>query len=104
MKKPTIYEIRRRVEDKQPYFFSRKTLRFFGQTMRDFSVERSPNGNLYIVAPTYMVDRSVSGAPRYRHVSYTVRRVAGDTLETVPHFPGSGLKDYAPIRKYIEEN
>lgn len=104
MKKPTIYEIRRRVEDKQPYFFSRKTLRFFGQTMRDFSVERSPKGNLYIVAPNYMVDRSVAGAPRYQHVGYTVRKVAGDTLENVPCKDGARMNDYAPIREYIEEN
>lgn len=34
----TIYEIKRLTENTAPFFFSRKTLKFFGQTMKSFSV------------------------------------------------------------------
>lgn len=51
----TIYEIKRRTEQSSPYFFSRKTLQFFGQTMRSFSVRKQPEGKYLISAP--MMDR-----------------------------------------------
>jgi len=35
-----IFEIRRRTARTSPYFFSSKTLAFFGQTIQDFSVEK----------------------------------------------------------------
>lgn len=38
MKKPTIYEIKRATQESAPHFFSRDTLRFFGQAMRSFRV------------------------------------------------------------------
>ena len=31
----TIYDIKRMSEDKAPYFFERKTLKFFNQTLKD---------------------------------------------------------------------
>ena len=36
----TIYDIKRMSEDKAPYFFERKTLKFFNQTLKDFSVKK----------------------------------------------------------------
>jgi hypothetical protein len=51
----TLYEIKRRTEVTSPYFFTRKTLQFFGQTMRSFSVRKQENGKYLISAP--MVDR-----------------------------------------------
>lgn len=51
----TIYEIKRLTADNSPYFFVPKTLKFFGQTMRSFSVRKQSDGRYYISAP--MVDR-----------------------------------------------
>ena len=36
--KMTIYEIKRRTEETSPYFFSKKTMKFFNQTLKDFKV------------------------------------------------------------------
>ena len=51
MKKLTIYDIKRETEETAPYFFDRKTMRFFGQTMRSFSVVRQSDGRIKISAP-----------------------------------------------------
>lgn len=51
----TIYEIKRRTLETSPYFFTPKTLKFFGQTMRSFSVRKQVNGKYLISAP--MLDR-----------------------------------------------
>lgn len=46
----TIYEIKRRLEEKgNSYFFARKTMKFFGQTLRDFSV-RTVGPNRWLVS------------------------------------------------------
>jgi len=42
----TIYEIKQRSEETNPYFFSRKTLQFFGQTLKSFSVKKHGDGYL----------------------------------------------------------
>lgn len=52
MRKPTIYEIKRATAETSPYFFSRKTLKFFGQTMKSFKVTRCDDGRFLIYAPT----------------------------------------------------
>jgi hypothetical protein len=36
----TIYQIKQLTKDTEPYFFSPKTLRFFGQKMRSFKVKK----------------------------------------------------------------
>lgn len=54
-KRLTIYDIKRLSEESAPYFFSPKTMKFFGQTMRSFSVRKQEDGRYYISAP--MVDR-----------------------------------------------
>lgn len=36
----TIYEIKRLTADKYPHFFSRKTMRFFRQTLKMFKVKK----------------------------------------------------------------
>lgn len=40
IQKPTISEIKERTFASAPYFFSRSTMRFFGQRMKDFKVYR----------------------------------------------------------------
>lgn len=54
-KRLTIYDIKRLTQDTAPYFFTTKTLKFFGQTMRSFSVSKQSDGRYLITAP--MVDR-----------------------------------------------
>lgn len=54
-KRLTIYDIKRLTSETAPYFFTAKTLKFFGQTMRSFSVKKQPDGRYYISAP--MLDR-----------------------------------------------
>ncbi len=51
----TIYQIKRLTADTSPYFFTPKTLKFFGQTMRSFSVRKQSDGRYLITAP--MIDR-----------------------------------------------
>ncbi len=51
----TIYEIKRLTAENSPYFFTSKTLKFFGQTMRSFSVRKQQDGRYYVSAP--MIDR-----------------------------------------------
>ena len=62
----TIYEIKQATTETSPYFFSRDTLHFFGQTMRSFSVKKQPDGRVRISAP--MVDRFTG-----RNMGETVR-------------------------------
>ena len=47
----TIYEIKRRTEETAPHFFTRDTLKFFGQTMKDFKVYKQADGRFLITAP-----------------------------------------------------
>lgn len=61
----TISEIKNRTLETSPYFFSRNTLKFFHQTMRDFKVYKQKNGRFQIVAP--MRDNS------YKVIGQTVR-------------------------------
>ena len=49
----TIYEIKKRTAETSPYFFSRGTLKFFGQRMKDFRVTKHDGGKYLISAPSY---------------------------------------------------
>ncbi len=51
----TIYEIKRLTQETSPYYFTTKTMKFFGQTLRSFSVRKQTDGRYYISAP--MIDR-----------------------------------------------
>jgi len=46
----TIYEIKNRVTN-APYFFERKSMKFFNQRLSDFRVKKLPCGNYGIIAP-----------------------------------------------------
>lgn len=52
MEDMTIYDIKKRTKETAPYFFSKDTLKFFGQTMESFSVEKQPDGRYRISAPS----------------------------------------------------
>lgn len=64
MKIPTISEIKANTKETKPFFFNRKILKHFGQTMRDFKVIKFYDG-YFICAPA----RDDSGTK----TGYTVR-------------------------------
>lgn len=47
----SIYDIKRLSEENGTYYFTRKTMRFFGQTLASFSVSRFGDDKFYICAP-----------------------------------------------------
>ena len=46
----TIYEIKRLTKKTAPYFFSKDTMRFFNQTLKDFKVKKQIDGRYKITA------------------------------------------------------
>jgi hypothetical protein len=72
MKTPTIYDIKYDTLEKCPHFFSRDTLKFFGQTMKSFIVKKSPTGRIFIYAPI----RDYRG----KQVGITFREFTGNDL------------------------
>lgn len=57
----TIYEIKNRTQETAPYFFSRDTLKFFGQTMKSFKVRKQEDGRYKITAPSVSSDGKLRG-------------------------------------------
>ena len=53
MKKLTIYDVKRLTKKTSPYFFSKETLRFFGQTLKSFAVIQENDTTYLILAPIY---------------------------------------------------
>ena len=51
-KKLTIYDIKRLSMETSPCFFTRKTMKFFNQTLKDFKVSLLNDGRYKISAPS----------------------------------------------------
>lgn len=49
-KRLTIYDIKRLTAETSSYFFDRKTMKFFGQTLKMFSVCKCGDGRYFIKA------------------------------------------------------
>lgn len=49
----TIYEIKKLTRATAPYFFSRSTMKFFRQTLKDFKVKKQFDGRYKISAISY---------------------------------------------------
>lgn len=79
MRKPTISAIKEATKKKSPYFFSRDTLKHFGQTMASFKVAVSPKGNVFIYAKGYDTDRGVR-----RFMGFTFRQFKDGDLKNIP--------------------
>jgi hypothetical protein len=45
-----IYEIKEKTKKTEPYFFSKKTMQFFNQTLKDFKVKEQNDGRFKISA------------------------------------------------------
>ena len=52
-KRLTIYDIKYKTMETAPYFFSRDSMRFFRQTLRDFHVNKLPDGKYLIWARSH---------------------------------------------------
>ena len=59
MKRLTIYDIKRMTSETESFFFTRKTLKWFGQTMKSFKVYKVDEENYFVVAPHYHRDMVV---------------------------------------------
>jgi hypothetical protein len=91
MKNPTIYDIKYDVENSKEncYFFSRDTLKFFGQTMKSFKVVQSPTGRIFIYAKMYDHNHTFMGYTfrEYKEKDLiSVRNDDDDTLHDVLSF------------------
>lgn len=64
-KKPTIYDIARLTSETSPYFFSRETLKWFGQTMSSFKVYKQDDGRYLITAPMMHGGKQVGTTEKY---------------------------------------
>jgi hypothetical protein len=51
----TIYDIKYRTLETAPHFFTRSSMKFFGQTLKSFNVNKQPDGRFRISAP--MIDK-----------------------------------------------
>ena len=69
-----IYEIKRRTAETSPHYFSRRTMQFFGQTLKSFSVRKQPDGRFEISAP-------IHGNPK--NLSTRLFNPANDKLELI---------------------
>ncbi len=65
MTRMTIHEIKYLTEQTSPHFFTRSTLRFFGQTMKSFSVKKCADGRYRISAPIYCSWCTIGETVRY---------------------------------------
>lgn len=74
----TIYEIKYKTLEPSPYFFCRKTLKFFHQRMRDFSVRKQNDGRYLISCPM----RDFNG----KQVG-TTQRLFNPTTNELDHVP-----------------
>tara|TARA_R100001039_G_scaffold10623_1_gene5455 strand:+ start:58837 stop:59067 length:231 start_codon:yes stop_codon:yes gene_type:complete len=64
----TIYDIKRLSSETSPHFFTRKSLKFFGQTMKDFKVYKQSDGRYMITAPmknTHRNNKVIGQTVRY---------------------------------------
>lgn len=61
----TIYDIKRLTQGTSPHYFTRKALKFFGQTMRSFSVKKQSDGRYKIEAPIIVDRRNCGVSTRY---------------------------------------
>lgn len=64
-KKPTIYDVARLTSETSPYFFDKKTLKFFGQRMSSFKVYKQDDGRYLITAPMINGGKQVGTTERY---------------------------------------
>ena len=61
----TIYDIKRLTAETSPYFFDRKTLKFFGQRMNSFKIYKQADGRYLVTAPIIIDGKQTGKTERY---------------------------------------
>lgn len=61
----TIYDIKQATLETAPYFFTRDTLKFFGHTLKSFSVHRMNDGRFCVSAPIRQSGRPAGQTVRF---------------------------------------
>jgi len=84
----TIYDIKNSLNESS-HFFDRDTMKFFGQTIKDFKVKKSPLGRIFIYAPSYW-DGKLMG--------FTFSEFIDNKLQNIP------LNTLIDIEEFIKEN
>ena len=67
-KKPTIYDLAHLNREAGLHYFDRETLKFFGQTLRDFRVYRTEYPGIFLAEATSRKP-FLRGAPQFRGTS-----------------------------------
>jgi hypothetical protein len=94
MKTPTIYAIKYLITN-ESHYFDRKSMRFFGQTLKDFCVKKSPTGRIFIYAPIKdSYTKKFTG-------SFSIREFADNKLI---HCPIMGHISLSSIINFINDN
>ena len=65
MKKLTIYYIKRLTAETSPFFFDRKTLKFFGQRINSFKIYKQADGRYLVTAPIIINFKQTGTTERY---------------------------------------
>lgn len=73
----TIYDIKYATLKNQPYYFDRKTMKFFGQRMSDFKIVTSWSGRVFIYAPLYFYDSRID---KNTFTGWSIREFTGKDL------------------------
>ena len=61
----TIYDIKRLTAQTAPYYFDYRTMKAFGQTLKDFKVYKQPDGRYLITAPSRINGKIIGYSERY---------------------------------------
>tara|TARA_Y100000114_G_C11745190_1_gene321213 strand:- start:112 stop:528 length:417 start_codon:yes stop_codon:yes gene_type:complete len=77
-KLPSISTIKRNTKKNAPFYFDRKTLKTFGQTMSSFKVYKAKNGATYIYAKTFQTNRDGVKQP----TGYSIQQYLDDGLNS----------------------
>jgi len=75
IKTPTIYDIKYATQEKEPHFFDRQTLKFFGDTMKNFGVFQE-DGEIFIYRKK-PVKHGLTGTWLYNWKEGTLNKVMG---------------------------
>ena len=81
-RKPTIYDIKR---GSIGHFFDRESMRFFGQTLKDFKV-RLVAGRVFIYAPSYWSGKLMGYT--FREYTYSGLKIVPDVEKTIKGING----------------
>lgn len=83
----TIYEVKQRTKLTSPYFFSRQTLKFFRQTLKDFKVRKMADGK-YMVTADWKDSRGKIGGETVRYFDpETNRLLKQHEIQPITAFP-----------------